>query len=544
MNSFNDLGLSAPILKALVDEKYETPTPIQAQAIPHVLAGHDLLGIAQTGTGKTAAFALPILNRLAADPKPTPRRSCRALILSPTRELASQIADSFKAYGRHLRLSVAVVFGGVSPRAQIQSLARGVDILVATPGRLMDHAGTGAVTLDKVELFVLDEADQMLDLGFIHAIRKLVRMLPAQRQNLFFSATMPKEIGQLAGELLKDPVRVAVTPVATPVETIDQSVIFVDTPQKRGLLAEILGDASMGRTLVFTRTKHGADRVVRHLDSSGIGSAAIHGNKSQSQRERALGAFREGRTKVLIATDIAARGIDVDGVTHVINFDLPNIPESYVHRIGRTARAGASGVAISFCDAEERAYLRDIEKLIRRQIPATDRRVPGAAQSAPQDGEQPKRHGQGRGQGQRHNGHGRGNGRGHGQGGRNGDRRNGHGHHDGHQNGESRHGESRHAEGRHAESRDRDDRPGEHRPGEHRHAQQHGARHEQRNDQRQDRGHGHARPQANGAGQHERRGNSNGNGGAPAYSRPANPLQPGSKSRGFRRGGAPRRMGV
>ncbi len=496
MNSFNDLGLSAPILKALADEKYETPTPIQAQAIPHVLAGRDLLGIAQTGTGKTAAFALPILNRLAADPKPTPRRSCRALILSPTRELASQIADSFKAYGRHLRLTTAVVFGGVSPRAQIQSLARGVDILVATPGRLMDHAGTGAVTLDKVEVFVLDEADQMLDLGFIHAIRKLVRMLPTQRQNLFFSATMPKEIGQLAGELLRDPVKVAVTPVATPVETIDQKVIFVDTPQKRSVLAEILGDASMGRTLVFTRTKHGADRVVRHLESSGIDSAAIHGNKSQSQRERALGAFREGRTKVLVATDIAARGIDVDGVTHVINFDLPNIPESYVHRIGRTARAGASGIAISFCDAEERAYLRDIEKLIRRQIPATDRRVPGAARtSEAEHDERPKRHGQGgRPNGGRSNG-------GRSNGGRNG------GHHNGHNGGN-------------------------------------GGRHEQRSDRHPSRDRGPSRPQAAGAARGDERRDG---GAAPAYSRPhqpANPPQPGSKSRRFGRGGAPRRMGV
>ncbi|HTI87046.1 MAG TPA: DEAD/DEAH box helicase [Alphaproteobacteria bacterium] len=508
MTTFNDLGLSAPILKALAEEKYETPTPIQAQAIPHVITGRDLLGIAQTGTGKTAAFALPILNRLAADPRPTPRRSCRALILSPTRELASQIADSFKAYGRHLRLSTTVIFGGVSPRAQIQSLARGVDILVATPGRLLDHAGSGVVSLDKVELFVLDEADQMLDLGFIHAIRKLVRMLPAERQSLFFSATMPKEIGQLAGELLRNPERVAVTPVATPVETIDQRVIFVDTPQKRSLLAEILGDANMGRTLVFTRTKHGADRVVRHLESTGIDSAAIHGNKSQSQRERALGAFREGRTKVLIATDIAARGIDVDGVTHVINFDLPNIPESYVHRIGRTARAGASGVAISFCDGEERAYLRDIEKLIRRQIPATDRRVPGAEARVAegQHDERPKRHGQSRRDGGRN-------------GGRNG-ARNGHGHggHNGSRHEGSRHEGARHEGGRN-EQRDRHpprDRSGQARP-------QNGAA--SHAEARRDNGHDRSRD----------------NGGAAAYGRPAGAAQP---SRKFRRGGAPRRMGV
>ncbi|HET9149477.1 MAG TPA: DEAD/DEAH box helicase [Alphaproteobacteria bacterium] len=384
MTNFTNLGLAAPLLKALAEEQYETPTPIQSQAIPHVLEGRDLLGIAQTGTGKTAAFALPILQRLAADPKPAPRRSCRALILSPTRELASQIADSFKAYGRHFRLSVAVVFGGVSPRPQIQTLAHGVDILVATPGRLLDHIGTRVANLDHVEIVVLDEADQMLDMGFIHAIRKLTKMLPPKRQNLFFSATMPGEIGKLASEFLHDPVRVAVTPVATPVETIDQRILFVDTPRKRELLAEILTDATMERTLVFTRTKHGADRVVRHLEKCGIGAAAIHGNKSQSQRERALGAFRDGRTRVLIATDIAARGIDVDGVTHVVNFDLPNIPESYVHRIGRTARAGASGVAISFCDHEERAYLRDIEKLIRRSIPTADRRTAGVrGNSAP-----------------------------------------------------------------------------------------------------------------------------------------------------------------
>ena len=374
MNSFSDLGLSAPILKALAEEKYETPTPIQAQAIPHVAAGRDLLGIAQTGTGKTAAFALPILHRLAADPKPAPRRGCRALILSPTRELASQIADSFKAYGRHLKLSVAVVFGGVSPHAQVQTMARGVDILVATPGRLMDHVGTRAISLEQTEIFVLDEADQMLDLGFIVPIRKLVRMLPAKRQNLFFSATMPGEIGKLAAELLHDPVKVSVTPVATTVDKVAQKVLFVDTPHKRALLAELLADEGIKRTLVFTRTKHGADRVVRHLDACKIPSAAIHGNKSQSQRERALNAFRNGHTRVLVATDIAARGIDVDGVTHVINFDLPNVPESYVHRIGRTARAGASGIAISFCDQEERAYLRSIEKLIRMPIPATDRR--------------------------------------------------------------------------------------------------------------------------------------------------------------------------
>jgi ATP-dependent RNA helicase RhlE len=407
LNSFEQLGLSEQLLKALAEENYQNPTPIQTQAIPHVLAGRDLLGIAQTGTGKTAAFALPILHRLAANPKPAPRKSCRVLILSPTRELASQIADSFKVYGRHLRMTVAVVFGGVSPRSQIQTLARGVDILVATPGRLLDHVGSNAATLNEVEIVVLDEADQMLDMGFIHAIRKLVRVLPRERQNLFFSATMPGEIGKLASELLRDPVQVAVTPVATTVETIDQKVLFVDQPQKRALLAEILADQNMGRTLVFARTKHGADRVVRHLNACNIEAAAIHGNKSQSQRERALAAFREGSTRVLVATDIAARGIDVDGVTHVINFDLPNIPESYVHRIGRTARAGASGSAISFCDHEERSYLKDIEKLIRKQIPATDRRGTIAASAVSVAAEQTERHRDARrpqNSGQRHQG--------------------------------------------------------------------------------------------------------------------------------------------
>lgn len=376
LTTFQDLGLAAPILSALTAEGYETPTPIQGQAIPHLLQGNDLLGIAQTGTGKTAAFALPILDRLSRNIKPTPRHGCRALILSPTRELASQIAHSFRSYGCNLKLKVAVVFGGVSGRPQAQELARGVDILVATPGRLIDHLDGRALNLSHVEVFVLDEADQMLDMGFIHAIRRLVPLLPKGRQNLFFSATMPKEIGALAAELLRDPVEVSVAPVATTAERIAQKVLFVETARKRNLLIDILKNDNMGRTLVFCRTKHGADRIVRHLDEASIPSSAIHGNKSQSQRERALADFRSGRRKILVATDIAARGIDVDGVTHVVNFDLPNMPESYVHRIGRTARAGAEGSAISFCDAEERAYLRDIEKLTRQHIPHEDHRLP------------------------------------------------------------------------------------------------------------------------------------------------------------------------
>ncbi|MCC7273451.1 MAG: DEAD/DEAH box helicase [Alphaproteobacteria bacterium] len=369
MTQFTDLGLVAPILKALAEEGYATPTPIQAQAIPQVLAGRDLLGIAQTGTGKTAAFALPILQRLAADRRPAMRKSTRALILSPTRELASQIHESFRTYGRHLGLRTALAFGGVPLSPQIRALSGGVDILVATPGRLIDHLDTGAVRLDQVEILVLDEADHMLDMGFIHAVRRIVRALPRQRQNMFFSATMPREIAALAADLLRDPVRVEVAPVATTVERVEQGVIFAEQGQKPALLVHIVREANPRLMLVFTRTKHGADRVVRQLEQAGIGAEAIHGNKSQGQRERALAAFRAGRTRILVATDIAARGIDVDGVSHVINFDLPHVPETYVHRIGRTARAGADGIAIAMCSGEERPLLRDIEKLTAQRVP-------------------------------------------------------------------------------------------------------------------------------------------------------------------------------
>jgi ATP-dependent RNA helicase RhlE len=378
MTSFAELGLITPLLKALETEGYTAPTPIQTQSIPHILQGRDLQGIAQTGTGKTAAFALPILQRLLADRKPALRKGCRVLVLSPTRELASQIAESFRAYGRHTGLRTALMFGGVPKGRQIQAVAGGVDILVATPGRLLDHMSEGAVTVSGTEILVLDEADHMLDLGFIVPIRKIVSHISTKRQTLFFSATMPKEISALAGSMLRDPVHVAVTPVATTAERVDQRVIFVETARKRQVLAEILRDAGMQRTLVFTRTKHGADKVTQHLEASGHNAAAIHGNKSQPQRERALAAFREGRIRVLVATDIAARGIDVDGVTHVVNFDLPNVPEAYVHRIGRTARAGHAGVAISFCDSTERANLRGIEKLIRTRLPV-DERLPRAA---------------------------------------------------------------------------------------------------------------------------------------------------------------------
>ena len=384
MSQFSDLALAAPILKALESENYVTPTPIQAQAIPHVLAGRDLLGIAQTGTGKTAAFALPILHRLSADRVRPERNTCRALILSPTRELASQIAESFRVYGKNLGLSIATVFGGVSIRPQIDRLMRGVDVLVATPGRLIDHLDQRTIRLDHVEIFVLDEADQMLDMGFIHAIRRLTPLLPKARQSLFFSATMPKEIGALAGDLLRDPVKVSVTPVASTAERVDQKVIFIETARKRHVLADLIRQEDMTRALVFTRTKHGADKVVRHLDEEGIAAVAIHGNKSQAQRERALASFKAGATKILVATDIAARGIDVDAVSHVVNFDLPNVPESYVHRIGRTARAGAAGRAISLCDGEERAFLRSIEKLTQQQIPSEDRRDPRGVAAAPE----------------------------------------------------------------------------------------------------------------------------------------------------------------
>ncbi len=386
LTTFRDLGVNSPLLNTLAAEGYTAPTPIQAQGIPKILAGHDLLGIAQTGTGKTAAFALPILQRLDMNRRPAPRRGCRTLVLSPTRELASQIEASFRIYGRQMKLTSTVVFGGVGAGPQIRAMAKGVDILVATPGRLLDHIGQGNIQLSHVEVFVLDEADHMLDLGFIQPIRRIVSNLPTIRQNLFFSATMPREIRKLAAELLVDPVEVSVVPHTTTVERVDQRVILVETPRKPRLLAELMTDHAVDRALVFTRTKRGADRVTRHLAEAGVVATAIHGNKSQGQREQALAGFRAGRTRVLVATDIAARGIDVEAVSHVINFDLPNIPESYVHRIGRTARAGAGGIAISFCDAEERPYLRDIEALIRQKLSVQDRRngtIAGCVEARP-----------------------------------------------------------------------------------------------------------------------------------------------------------------
>jgi ATP-dependent RNA helicase RhlE len=410
LTDFSRLGLAAPLLHALTKQGYSHPTPIQAQAIPPIMAGRDLIGIAQTGTGKTAAFALPILHYLATHRRAAPRNGCRVLVLSPTRELASQIAESFRCLGAGLPLSITVIFGGVPHGAQIKALARGLDVLVATPGRLEDHLDARAARLGDTEFFVLDEADRMLDLGFVKAIRRIIGTLPKRRQNLFFSATMPNEIGTLADDLLVDPIEVSVTPVAKPADRVNHQVMLIETSRKRDLLVELFGDARMTRALVFTRTKRGADKVTQHLDHSGIAACAIHGNKSQSQRERSLEAFRGGRVRALVATDIAARGLDIDGVTHVVNFELPELAEAYVHRIGRTARAGAAGIAISLCDGAERAMLRNIEKLTRLQLPMLDRRgappapprrVETSARPAPQNRRlvEQIRHGRHKGQG-------------------------------------------------------------------------------------------------------------------------------------------------
>jgi ATP-dependent RNA helicase RhlE len=402
LKSFAEFGLLEPILRALTEERYVTPTPIQGQTIPLVLAARDVVGIAQTGTGKTAAFALPILNHLAANRTHLQPKTCRVLVLSPTRELSGQILDSFRAYGRHLRLQTALAIGGVSMGAQVRALLKGVDVLVATPGRLLDLVQSNALRLNQVETFVLDEADRMLDMGFIHDIRKIITKLPAKRQTLLFSATMPADIAELARQMLKDPAKVAVTPAATTVERIAQRIIHIDRGGKPSLLANLLRTEPVERALVFTRTKHGADKVVRGLNKDGIAAEAIHGNKSQNQRERVLANFRNGRVRILVATDIAARGIDVEGISHVINFDLPNIPESYVHRIGRTARAGADGTAISLCSRDELPYLRDIERLIRIAIPATGQASSPGPSHQPRQPSQPQgrngRHRQGRGQ--------------------------------------------------------------------------------------------------------------------------------------------------
>jgi ATP-dependent RNA helicase RhlE len=390
---FNELNLIDPLLRAVHDTGYTQPTPIQVQAIPHVLQGRDLLGCAQTGTGKTAAFALPTLQRLVERPSKS-GRVIRALILSPTRELASQIGESFDVYGKNTPIKQTTVFGGVGQYPQAQAIKRGVDVLVATPGRLLDLMQQGIVRLDKIEIFILDEADRMLDMGFINDVKKVIAALPKQRQTLLFSATMPADIQDLANNILRDPVKVEVTPQATTVEKIAQSVYFVEKNDKRALLETLLRDKSIKRVLVFTRTKHGANKVVKQLEDARIQAEAIHGNKSQTARERALANFKSGATRVLVATDIAARGIDVDGITHVINYDLPNEPESYVHRIGRTARAGASGIAYSFCEMDERPYLVDIERLIRLNIPRVEAHPYQSSHGLPQvtdlNGKSPK----------------------------------------------------------------------------------------------------------------------------------------------------------
>ncbi|WP_321489182.1 DEAD/DEAH box helicase [uncultured Hyphomonas sp.] len=368
MTKFSDLGLNPLLMKAISEEGYETPTPIQAQAIPLLLEDKDLLGIAQTGTGKTAAFALPTLDFMLEFPQKRRARSARVLVLAPTRELAGQIAESFRTYSRHMDCNVQTVFGGVNINAQRRALQGGTDVLVATPGRLLDLVGQKAVTLQDIEVLILDEADQMLDMGFIHDLKKIVAQVPKDRQTLLFSATMPKTISDLAQQFLDKPVRVSVTPPSTTAERVDQGVYHVANGDKLELLFDVLNNPEIDRALVFTRTKHGADKVVRKMLAKGLEAKAIHGNKSQPQRLKALDAFKNGNCKILVATDIAARGIDIDGISHVVNFEVPNVPEQYVHRIGRTARAGRTGLAVSFVAEDERYYLRDIEKTIDMQV--------------------------------------------------------------------------------------------------------------------------------------------------------------------------------
>jgi ATP-dependent RNA helicase RhlE len=379
LTDFSHLGLAGDLLAALKAKGYQRPTPIQAKAIPAVMAGRDLLGVAQTGTGKTAAFALPILHNLTAHRRRPSLKACRALVLSPTRELAQQIAQSFRTYGARTGLTVAVFVGGVKIVPQMRAVSRGVDILVATPGRLLDHLSQGTIRLDETEVLVLDEADQMLDLGFLEPIRRVLRKLPAERQTLFFSATMPPAIAAFSGEMLRQPVEVRVAPQATTVERVSQRVIHIEADRKRDLLLDMISPRQASRAIVFTRTKRGAERLAKFLAAAGLEVAAIHGDKTQGQRERALAAFKTGKAKALIATDVAARGIDIEAVSHVFNFELPNVPEAYVHRIGRTARAGAEGAAVTLCDRTELKLLRDIEKLTRLTLPAEDMRADRSA---------------------------------------------------------------------------------------------------------------------------------------------------------------------
>lgn len=370
--TFDQLNLQEPLLKALKETGYTTPTPIQEQSIPVVLQQKDLLGCAQTGTGKTAAFAIPVLQLLNSQPIQRGNRPVRALVLTPTRELAIQIEESFRTYGKYTGINQLVIFGGVAQGSQVNALRNGVDVLIATPGRLLDLINQGLLNLQQLQILVLDEADRMLDMGFIHDVKRIIARVPVKRQTLFFSATMPPEIAGLANTILKNPVRVEVTPVSSTAEKIAQQVYFTDKDSKRSLLIHILENTQIERALVFARTKYGSDKIARALSKAGIRADAIHGDKSQNARQYALNNFKDGRIRVLVATDIAARGIDVDNLTHVINFELPNVPETYVHRIGRTGRAGASGIAISFCDAEERAYLKDIQKLISQSIPVVE----------------------------------------------------------------------------------------------------------------------------------------------------------------------------
>jgi len=384
IKAFSELGFAEPIERALAARGHAMPTPIQAQAIPDLIKGRDLMGIAQTGTGKTGAFSLPLLHRLSASGAARARpKAPRALILAPTRELAIQIGEEIRAYARHLPLRQTLIYGGVGQGPQVRDLSRGVDIVIATPGRLLDLMTQGHIALDAVETLVLDEADRMLDMGFVRDIRKIAAKLPKRRQTLMFCATMPAEIGRLASELLHEPVRVEVAPQSTPIDRIDQRLYHVESAGKTALLSRILEDPALSRVIVFARTKHRANRVADTLSRRGVTAEAIHGNKSQSARQRALSRFRDGKARVLVATDIAARGIDVDRVSHVINFELPNEPESYVHRIGRTARAGAEGIALSFCDPSERKYLRDIEKLIRGRLSVIGESPASAAPSRP-----------------------------------------------------------------------------------------------------------------------------------------------------------------
>ena len=389
--TFQSLGVAEPILRALAAENYTQPTPIQAKAIPTLLAGRDLLGIAQTGTGKTAAFGLPLLQRLSTGHVPPQPKQAKALILAPTRELAVQIEESLRTYGRFLNLKMTVILGGVNQNTQVRNMSKGVDILVATPGRWLDLVQQKFVRLDAVTHFIVDEADRMLDMGFIRDVRKLAAFLPKERQSMLFSATMPEDIARLVHEMMRSPEKIEIAPQGRTADRITQKLYFVPAPQKRQLLSELLKDLAMNRVIVFTRTKHGANRVAEHLSRTGVVADAIHGNKSQNARQRALDMFRTGKARVLVATDIAARGIDIDDISHVVNFELPNEPESYVHRIGRTARAGGEGIAVSFCDASEKGYLRDIERLIRTKIEVVPHDLPELTEEQRRQMEEPRR---------------------------------------------------------------------------------------------------------------------------------------------------------